>query len=36
MQGTALLLLTIAISITMLLNSLFNPQKKLIQSLDVR
>ena len=34
-QGTALLLRTITISITMLLNSLFYPWKKIIQTLDV-
>ena len=33
MQGTALLLLTITISISMLLNSSFTIEKKLIQTL---
>ena len=35
MQGTALLLLTITISFSMLLNSSFTLEKKLIQTLDV-
>ena len=36
MQGTALLLLTISVSIAMLLKSLFYPWKKIIETLDVR
>ena len=35
MQGTALLLLTITISISMLLNCSFTLEKNLIQTLDV-
>ena len=35
MQGTALLLLTIAISISMLISGLFTLDKKLIQTLNV-